>query len=109
MCNNVLNNIARLAYDSSTYKIPWSDENTFFEIFYGTSKKLQLIIFQIFDFEIFHVEAKLQSTCGFTFLRHLSLVKFAARCFFTEHLKYKTLNKATLRTPSPNPHQLCIH
>ena len=34
---------------------------------------------------------------------------FATQWFFTDHLKYKTANKATSRTPSANPNQLCAH
>ena len=32
---------------------------------------------------------------------------FATQCFFTDHLKYKTVNKTTFRTPSANPRQIC--
>ena len=28
---------------------------------------------------------------------------FAVQCFFTDHLKHKTVNKTTCRTPSANP------
>ena len=31
---------------------------------------------------------------------------FATQCFFTDHLKHKSINKAICGTPSANPHQL---
>ena len=34
------------------------------------------------------------------------LVKYLLR-FFTDHLKQKTVNKTTCRTPKANPRQLC--
>ena len=34
---------------------------------------------------------------------------FASQCFFTDHLKHKTVNKATRRMPSVNPYQLCTN
>ena len=34
---------------------------------------------------------------------------FATQCFYTDHLKHKTANKTSCRTPSENPHQLCTH
>ena len=34
---------------------------------------------------------------------------FAVQCYFTDHLKRKTLHKITLRTPLVNPLQLCVH
>ena len=38
------------------------------------------------------------------------LVKsLATQCFFTDHLKHKTVNKTTCRTPSVNPRKLCAH
>ena len=32
---------------------------------------------------------------------------FTTQCFFTDHLNYKILNKATCGTPSANPCQIC--
>ena len=38
------------------------------------------------------------------------LVKYLIRSvFFTDHLKHKTVNKATCRTPSADPRQLYAH
>ena len=34
---------------------------------------------------------------------------FATQCFFTDHLKHKTVNKTTFSTLSANPRQLCAH
>ena len=34
---------------------------------------------------------------------------FATPCFFTDHLKHKTVNKTTCRAPSANPCHLCAH
>ena len=34
---------------------------------------------------------------------------FATQCSFTDHLKHKTVNKTTRKTPSENPRQLCRH
>ena len=34
---------------------------------------------------------------------------FATQCFFTDHLKHKTVNIMTCRMPSANPRQLYAH
>ena len=34
---------------------------------------------------------------------------YATQCFFTDHLKHKTVNIMTCRTPSADPRQLCAH
>ena len=34
---------------------------------------------------------------------------FATQCFFTDHLKHKTVNKTTYRTPSVNRRLLCSY
>ena len=36
-------------------------------------------------------------------------IKYLLQCFSTDHLKHKTLNKTTCRTPSANPCHLCVH
>ena len=33
----------------------------------------------------------------------------ATQCFFTDHLKHKTVNTITFRSPSANPCQVCAH
>ena len=39
----------------------------------------------------------------------LSSKVFATQCFFTDHLKNKTVNKSSCRMPSANPRQLSAH
>ena len=34
---------------------------------------------------------------------------FATQCYFSDHLNQKTVNKATWRTPSANPHHIWAH
>ena len=34
---------------------------------------------------------------------------FSTQCFFTDHSKYKMVNKTTCRTTPANPHQLCAN
>ena len=46
------------------------------------------------------------------FIKNLSQIPrkiFAKQCFFTDHLKLKTVYITTCRTPSANPRQLRAH
>ena len=40
-------------------------------------------------------------------ISQISFKIFVTQYFFTDHLKHKTVNQTTRRTPSANPHQLC--
>ena len=41
-----------------------------------------------------------------TIISQIRCKAFVTQCFFTDHVKHKTVMKITFKTPSTNPHQL---
>ena len=48
-------------------------------------------------------------SCSYKIISQIPCKIFATQCFFTDHLKHKTVNKKTCGTSSAKPCQLCAH